>query len=92
VKAVEIKTLHEKEIVMKRIITVAAFAFTVILGVGKSQAQVPAVQVTVPFKFTAGDKALPAGAYTIMLASSGVIEIRNRAHGAPGEYAGRKRR
>jgi hypothetical protein len=63
---------------MKRIITIAVFAFTVILSVGRASAQVPAIRVNVPFNFTAGDKLLPAGSYTITLASAGIIEIRNR--------------
>jgi hypothetical protein len=63
---------------MKRIITIAIFAFTVILSVGRAGAQVPAIRVNVPFNFTAGDKLLPPGLYTITLASAGIIEIRNR--------------
>jgi hypothetical protein len=63
---------------MKRIITIAIFAFTVILSGGRALAQVPAIRVNVPFNFTAGDKLLPPGLYTITLASAGVIEIRNR--------------
>jgi hypothetical protein len=63
---------------MKRIITIAVFAFTVILSVGRTLAQVPAIRVDVPFNFTAGDKLLPPGLYTITLASAGIIEIRNR--------------
>ena len=63
---------------MKRIITATIFAFTVILSVGRSMAQVPAIRVNVPFNFTAGDKVLPPGTYTITLASSGVVQLRNR--------------
>lgn len=63
---------------MKRLITIAVFAFTVILSAGRALAQVPAIQVDVPFNFTAGDKQLPRGSYTITLASPGVIQIRNR--------------
>ena len=63
---------------MKRIITIAIFAFTVILSVGRTLAQVPAIRVDVPFNFTAGDKLLPPGLYTITLASTDMIEIRNR--------------
>jgi len=64
---------------MKRIITIAVFAFTSILSINKASAQVRGVEVNVPFNFTANDKLLPAGTYTITLPSSGVIEIRNRA-------------
>jgi hypothetical protein len=63
---------------MKRIITIAIFAFTVILSVGRASAQVPAIRVNVPFNFTVGDKLLLAGTYTITVASAGIIEIRNR--------------
>ena len=63
---------------MKRIITIAVFAFTSILAVNKALAQAPGVEVNVPFNFTANDKVLPAGAYTITLESPGVIDIRNR--------------
>jgi hypothetical protein len=63
---------------MKRIITIAVFAFTVILSAGTALAQAPAIRVNVPFNFTAGDKLLPPGLYTITLASAGIIEIRNR--------------
>jgi hypothetical protein len=63
---------------MKRIITATVFAFTVILSVGRSMAQVPAIRVNVPFNFTVGDKVLPPGTYTITLASSGVVQLRNR--------------
>jgi hypothetical protein len=63
---------------MKRIITATIFAFTVILNVGRSMAQVPAIRVNVPFSFTAGDKRLPPGTYTITMPSTGVIELRNR--------------
>ena len=63
---------------MQRIIPIAIFAFTVILSVGRALAQVPAIRVNVPFNFTAGDKLLPPGLYTITLESPGIIEIRNR--------------
>jgi hypothetical protein len=63
---------------MKRIITATIFAFTAILSVGRSMAQVPAILVDVPFHFTVGDKLLPPGTYTITSASAGMIEIRNR--------------
>jgi hypothetical protein len=64
---------------MKRIITIAIFAFASILSVNKALAQAPAMQVNVPFNFTAGNKLLPPGTYTITLVSAGAIEIRNRA-------------
>jgi hypothetical protein len=63
---------------MKRIITIAIFAFTVILSYGRASAQVPAIRVNVPFNFTVADKLLPPGLYTITLASEGIIEIRDR--------------
>jgi hypothetical protein len=63
---------------MKRIITIAIFAFTVILSVGRVLAQVSAIEVNVPFNFTVSDKLLPPGTYTITSASAGMIEIRNR--------------
>jgi hypothetical protein len=63
---------------MKQIITGTIFAFALILSVGKTLAQVPAILVNVPFNFTVGDKLLPAGKYTITLPSTGMIEIFNR--------------
>ena len=63
---------------MKRIITIAIFAFTGILRIGNAMAQEPAVQVKVPFNFTAGDKQLPAGTYSITLASPGIVEFQNK--------------
>jgi hypothetical protein len=36
------------------------------------------VRVSVPFNFTVGDKALPAGNYSIAPAMDGTIQIRNR--------------
>lgn len=63
---------------MKRIITIAIFAFTGILGVGSALAQGDAVWVKVPFAFTAGDSLLPAGNYMITLVSADVIHIQAR--------------
>jgi hypothetical protein len=63
---------------MKRIITATIFAFTVILSVGRTLAQTPAIRVNVPFNFTVGDKLLPAGLYTITMPSTGVIDIVSR--------------
>ena len=50
---------------MKRIITATIFAFTVILSVGRSMAQVPAIRVNVPFNFTAQGQSYPAGVYDV---------------------------
>jgi hypothetical protein len=63
---------------MKQIIAGTVFAFALILSVGRTLAQVPAIRVIVPFNFTAGDKLLPPGTYIITLASSGIIALRNR--------------
>jgi hypothetical protein len=63
---------------MKRIITIAIFALTTILGVGSASAQATAIRVKVPFAFTAGDKLLPPGTYTITLVSADVIRIQDR--------------
>ena len=63
---------------MKRIITIAIFAFTGILSVGSALAQGDAVWVKVPFAFTAGDRLLPAGTYMITSLSADVIHIQAR--------------
>ncbi len=63
---------------MKRIITIAIFAFTGILSVGSALAQGDAVWVKVPFAFTAGDRLLPAGTYMITPLSADVIHIQAR--------------
>lgn len=63
---------------MKRIITIAIFAFTGILSVGSALAQGNTVWVKVPFAFTAGDRLLPAGTYLITPLSADVIHIQAR--------------
>jgi hypothetical protein len=66
--------------IMKRITAVAFLILASILGVGNAFAQVQsrAVQATVPFDFTVGNKQLPAGTYSIAQATDGTVQIQNR--------------
>jgi hypothetical protein len=50
---------------MKRIITIAIFVLASIVTVRSAIAQNHTVRVTIPFSFSADDKLLPAGTYTI---------------------------
>ncbi len=68
---------------MKRITVAAFFALAGILGAGNAFAQSHEVRATVPFNFTVGSKALPAGNYSITPVSDSVIEIQNsKTHAA----------
>ena len=62
---------------MKQITAVALLSIASLVTAGKALAQDRAVQATVPFDFTVGDKLLPSGTYTITSVSSGVIQIQN---------------
>jgi hypothetical protein len=62
---------------MKRITAIALFTIATFVTAGRALAQDRAVQATVPFDFTVGDKLLPAGTYTIATASYDVIAIKN---------------
>ena len=62
---------------MKWITAVALLTIASIVSAGRALAQDRAVQATVPFDFTVGDKLLPSGTYTITSVSSGVILIQN---------------
>ncbi len=62
---------------MKRITAIALFAIASFAMAGKSHAQGPAVQATVPFDFTVSSKLLPAGTYTIREESGHLIAIQN---------------
>lgn len=63
---------------MKKIVAIAIlFAFTCI-GTGSALAQYDRVRVKVPFNFTVGSRALPAGTYTISsIDNSSLIKIDN---------------
>lgn len=63
---------------MKRITAFALFTLAGILSCGSALAQDHAVQATVPFDFTIGNKLLPPGTYTIAPVSDEVIAIQNR--------------
>jgi hypothetical protein len=63
---------------MKHITTIAFVALASILSAGKVLAQSHEVRSAVPFDFTVGDKLLPAGTYSILPISEGIIVIRNR--------------
>ena len=62
---------------MKRITAIALLTIATFVTAGRALAQDRAVQATVPFDFTVGEKLLPAGTYTIATASSDVIAIKN---------------
>jgi hypothetical protein len=60
---------------------IAAITFLAIAGAataGRALSTNTAVRTTVPFNFSAGDKQLPSGTYTISRDSSGIIRIQNR--------------
>jgi len=62
---------------MKRIMAIALVAFASLFSAGSALAQYRAVQSTVPFDFTVGDKLLPSGTYTITSESYGLILLQN---------------
>jgi hypothetical protein len=63
---------------MKRLTSLALFAFAGLLGAGSALAQDCPVRATMPFDFTVGNKSLPPGAYTITRVTDDSIAIRNR--------------
>ena len=65
---------------MKRITAITLLALAGIIGTGKALAQ-SGVNATVPFNFTVGNKALPAGTYWITRTSGTAIAIRNHDAG-----------
>lgn len=64
--------------VMKKILAVAVLALANLVMAGHASAQIGGVQATVPFSFNVGDRALPAGTYTITQLGSAAIMVRNR--------------
>lgn len=66
---------------MKRITATTLLTLLGIFAVGNSLAQSHEVRASVPFAFTAGNKILPAGDYSITPVSEGTIQIRNRDNG-----------
>jgi hypothetical protein len=62
---------------MKRITAIALLAIANFAMAGMSFAQSYGVKANVPFDFTVANKLLPAGSYTIIRESTGLIEIRN---------------
>src|ERR1700733_15182081 len=62
---------------MKRITAIALLAIANFAMAGMSFAQSNGVKANVPFDFTVADKLLPAGTYTMIRESTGLIEIRN---------------
>ncbi len=62
---------------MKRITALAIFSAATALAAGNLFAQAHAVQATMPFEFTVGNKLLPSGTYTIIPVRDDVIEIQN---------------
>lgn len=63
---------------MKRIAAIALFAVVTTFGVANALAQEHALRATMPFNFTVGNKALPAGTYTIFKVRDDLLEIRNQ--------------
>ena len=62
---------------MKRIRAIALLAIANFAVAGMSFAQSYGVKADVPFDFTVANKLLPAGTYTVIRESTGLIEIRN---------------
>jgi hypothetical protein len=60
---------------MKQITAIALLAFAGVIGTGKALAE-DQVSITAPFDFTVGNKALPAGTYSITRESDTLIAIR----------------
>jgi hypothetical protein len=77
VKAVEVKTLHKGDTVMKRNAAIALIALSTLAAGSRALAQEPGVKATVPFEFTVAGKLLPADTYTITSSSQGVITIQS---------------
>lgn len=63
---------------MKRIAGIALIALAGVLSAGNALAQDQGVQAKVPFDFTAGNRLLPSGTYTITSLSAGVVLIQDR--------------
>jgi hypothetical protein len=70
--------ISAKDTTMQRIITIALFAVSSILGASMASAQTYAVQATMPFNFTVANKVLPPGTYKIVLVADGVVEIQSQ--------------
>jgi hypothetical protein len=72
-----------KEIVMKRIPTIALLVAASVITAGSAMAQNDAVKATVPFNFTASGNRLPAGTYTISTDTSSphILRIADREKG-----------
>jgi hypothetical protein len=64
---------------MKNIAAIALFVASTFIAAGSATAQDHLVKATIPFNFTVGEKALPAGTYMIgsALTSPGVLAIRS---------------
>jgi hypothetical protein len=62
---------------MKRITAIALLAIANFALAGTSFAQSYGVKADVPFDFTVANKLLPAGTYTLIAESTGLIEIKN---------------
>ena len=63
---------------MKRITSIALFAFAALAAVGNLAAQQPRVQATIPFDFNVGTTPLPAGTYNFSWISSDIVLVRGR--------------
>ena len=67
-----------KRITASPLFTIAALVTAAAVTAAGAMAQSHAVQATMPFDFTVGNKTLPAGNYEIWSPSTDVIEIQNR--------------
>ncbi len=67
-----------KRITASPLFTIAALVTAAAVTAAGAMAQSRAVQATMPFDFTVGNKTLPAGTYEIWSPSTDVIEIQNR--------------
>jgi hypothetical protein len=65
---------------MQSIKTIALFTLATIFGAGAALAQTHAVQATMPFDFTVGNRLLPPGTYKIVPVTDAVIEIQNNSN------------
>jgi hypothetical protein len=66
---------------MKRITTLALLSVAVLIAVPVTNAQVQ-LKANVPFAFTAADKPLPAGEYTISSPDRGLVRLVSSEQGA----------
>jgi hypothetical protein len=69
---------------MKRINAIALFTIVTLTAATQLVAQEPAVKANIPFNFTAGQKSMPAGEYTISSPDTHVLKIQSAGGGLCG--------